>query len=302
MSERKQTCPRCGYPASPNAAFCGNCGFQLPQQTAPPTSVAAGPSRPMILLASLLICGIILLLASGTWFIARNLAVNPTPAGTTIANQSPATATPHPPASATATPQPTTSPPRPTLTRPAITASATPTLPANTPTARPTLTPPPLPTPIPNTSTPIIITCNLDPGPRWGTTLYALYKPRLGCPATGESRPTGVFQLYQSGLTVWRADIDQIYVMTYDGRYRIYPDTAPDNYYQSDLVKGGFGYLWNSNSSVRSSLGNPITIEMFGTNFAIQDFSGGTIFYFLENEAQNYVLFADNFTWLSRSE
>lgn len=57
--------------------------------------------------------------------------------------------------------------------------------------------------------------------------------------------------------------------------------------------------MWNNNSSVRDGLGQPAAVEANATNFAAQDFERGTIFYFLENDAYNYILFSDNNTWTS---
>ncbi|HEX6387736.1 MAG TPA: hypothetical protein VF177_23960, partial [Anaerolineae bacterium] len=71
---------------------------------------------------------------------------------------------------------------------------------------------------------------------------------------------------------------------------------------QNDLLKGAFGWLWNTQESIRNRLSTPEIIEANTTDFAIQDFSGGTIFYFLENNANNYVLFKDQNTWLTVGE
>jgi hypothetical protein len=68
------------------------------------------------------------------------------------------------------------------------------------------------------------------------------------------------------------------------------------------LLKGGFGYLWNNNSTLRNQIGQPEAAEFNATDFAAQDFAGGTIFYFFENNAHNYALFNGSGTWVSAQE
>jgi hypothetical protein len=145
----------------------------------------------------------------------------------------------------------------------------------------------------------VIEACETTPGPRWGSTLWELYDERLGCAVNQEARGNAAYQYFANGLTVWRQDRDLIYVLYNNNRLAVYPDNSPDNYHASDLIKGGFGYLWNTTPSVRDGLGQPLAIEMNATDFAVQDFQGGTIFYFYENDARNYALFDDNGTWSS---
>lgn len=195
----------------------------------------------------------------------------------------------------------------PAITRavPAATVSAPP-LPPPTETAQlPTQPPSPLPatspppTPLP---TPQQVTCAPGPGDRWGPTLWAAHRERLGCPLNQETRTNAAYQYYERGLTVWRQDADRIYVLYDNGRYSSFPDDSPSGFHESDLVKGGFGYLWRNNSAVREGLGQPLAIEFNATNFAVQDFAGGTIFYFFENDARNYILFADEGRWMSTQQ
>jgi uncharacterized protein with LGFP repeats len=129
--------------------------------------------------------------------------------------------------------------------------------------------------------------------------LWNRYQSRLGCPLGQEIRTGGAYQIYQRGITVWRQDASSIYVLYNNGTFAAYPDNSPTGYYDTNMLKGGFGYLWNNNSSVRDGLGQPVAIEANATNFAAQDFERGVIFYFLENEAYNYILFFDNSTWTS---
>lgn len=76
-------------------------------------------------------------------------------------------------------------------------------------------------------------------------------------------------------------------------------DAGPEGYFHSDLLKGAFGYLWNNNETVRTRLGQPITIEMVANDFTVQDFAGGVAFYFYDNGGYNFALFNDNSTWVS---
>jgi hypothetical protein len=57
------------------------------------------------------------------------------------------------------------------------------------------------------------------------------------------------------------------------------------------------GYLWDSNNFVRQQLGDPEDPEMGTSEFTLQDFMSGTIFYFKENRQNTYVLLADGDEW-----
>jgi len=69
---------------------------------------------------------------------------------------------------------------------------------------------------------------------------------------------------------IFRADTKQIYVLTDDKKFKVYPDTWDES--QPDLgsttpVDGkyrpgrGFGKLWNANSDVKQGLGLALTPE-----------------------------------------
>lgn len=201
--------------------------------------------------------------------------------------------------SATATLPPTVTPfptntPRPTLTP----------LPTRTPlppTPPPSPTPIPLPTNSPQPTRPPVV-CQTSPGDRWGPTLWDRNKERLGCATTGEIRSNAAYQYYQHGMMVWRETPDLVYVLYNDGTFDTFAAAGPDGYFDSDWLKGSFGYLWNNNAAVRNQIGQPEAAEFNATNFAAQDFAGGTIFYFLENDARNYVLFDGSGTWISAQE
>lgn len=197
----------------------------------------------------------------------------------------------------TVTPFPTGTP-RPTLT-PMPTRTPLPPTPIPPPTAvmQPTAPPPPPPPP---TST--RAACLLSPGPRWGPTMWDRYQDRLGCATTDEMRTNAAYQYYENGMMVWREVPDLVYVLYNNGSFNVFPAEGPDGYFVSDWVKGSFGYLWTNNATVRSRIGQAEAAEFNATNFAAQDFAGGTIFYFLENNAHNYALFNDNGTWTSAQQ
>lgn len=196
----------------------------------------------------------------------------------------------------TVTPFPTSTP-RPTLT-PLPTRTSLPPTPLPSPT--PILQPSPTPIPPPPTSPPVI--CQVSPGDRWGPTLWDRYKDTLGCATTGEIRSNAAYQYYQHGMMVWRETPDLVYVLYNNGTFNTFPAAGPDGYFDSDWLKGSFGYLWNNNATVRAQIGQPQAAEFNATDFAAQDFAGGTIFYFFENDARNYALFSSSGTWTSAQE
>lgn len=146
------------------------------------------------------------------------------------------------------------------------------------------------------------VACREDPGPRWGPTIWDRYKDILGCAVTGEIRGNAAYQPYQRGMMVWREDAERVYVLYNNGSYASYPAEGPKDFYVSDWVKGSFGYLWTNNAGVRDRVGQATAAEFNATDFAAQDFAGGTIFYFFENNAHNYALFKESGTWVSAQE
>lgn len=305
-------CPNCGSQNQVDAGFCGSCGFALAAAPTAPPAKSFNRWWLVVFLCLLLLAAAVPL---GWWFFfgrsdgqttiaengadeglivpgaetAEDEAEGATLSPTLQVVNDPFTLTP------TAVPLPTETPPPtrlPTL-QPTNTAVPPPTL-------VPTLTAAPQEPTTPPTPQPVA--CQRDPGPRWGPTLYAEFDEQLGCPLNQEVRSNAAFQYYQNGMMVWREDADRIYVLYNNGTYSSFRDDSPAGYRESDLIKGGFGYLWNNNSGVRGGLGNPTTAEANATDFAVQDFANGTIFYFFENDTRNHVLFAANNTWLTRQE
>jgi hypothetical protein len=98
---------------------------------------------------------------------------------------------------------------------------------------------------------------------------------------------------------VWRNDANLVYTLYYDGTYAVYDISTAINREYGENLKGSFGWLWTTNALVRSRLGTPIDREWIANDFAVQEFSAGTIIYFMENGAQNYVLMTDQAVWIA---
>jgi hypothetical protein len=104
---------------------------------------------------------------------------------------------------------------------------------------------------------------------------------------------------------VWRQDADLVYILYQDNHsYTLYEVRDAPTEYENDheLLKGAFGWLWHTQDAIRNHLGEPLVAEANPTDFVIQDFSGGVIFYFVENNANSYVLFQDQNSWLMAPE
>ena len=319
-------CPHCERENPAGADFCGHCGQTLTGRVAPPPEPVPPPEnvhkRRSILPILVAAFGLVLFVAAAAAvFLLRDDAVPPaTPASLPEEDKAREGAPPGAeeatdelaagtsslaPAGRTSLPvaagednTPTLAPtvtPFPTSTlRPTVTP-----LPTRTP-LPPTIQPPPTPLPptaLPATTNVQSADCRPSPGDRWGPTLWERYKDTLGCAVTDVMHPNSAYQYYQHAVMVWREVPDLVYVLYNDGTYDLFPAEGPDGYFDSDWLKGSFGYLWKNNATVRNRVGQPEAAEFNTTNFAVQDFAGGTIFYFLENDARNYVLFSDNKTW-----
>jgi serine/threonine protein kinase len=207
------------------------------------------------------------------------------------------TDTPTPEPTSTLIPTATPAPPTATATLlPEPTATSTPSTPLFITIVTPIIV---------QTPTPVVITavCQQSVGDRWGSTLYAANDDKLGCPLNQPHASTAAFQLYEHGLMVWRADSDWVYVFFNDGSYNNYNSKiAPEGYFDTPDRKGAFGYIWNNYESVRNRIGSPKGAEANASNFVVQDFANGLIFYFLENQANNYVLISNTATWHKQQE
>jgi hypothetical protein len=132
----------------------------------------------------------------------------------------------------------------------AVPAPSSPASPSAAATAAPT-TPPATPT----------IVANLTPVPT------ATFQPENTPP---HAAVIGV-ESFEHGLMLYRDDVKQIYVLTLDQKFKVYPDTwkegiNPDfGSLTPEAAKfrpgRGFGWLWNSNPDLRQTLGLAVTTE-----------------------------------------
>lgn len=93
-------------------------------------------------------------------------------------------------------------------------------------------------------------------------------------------------QSFEHGVMLYRDDLKQIYVMTLDQKFKVYPDTWKEAQ-NPDLAAGpinakfypgrGFGWLWASNPDVRQALGVGVTQEAGFTGSMRGDGSTTTI-------------------------
>lgn len=152
--------------------------------------------------------------------------------------------------------RPSTSPapasPSPSAASPSASAAASAAAsPASAPTAAPTAVPAATPT----------LPANLAPVPA------VAFQPE-NTPA--HAAIVGV-EAFEHGSMLYRDDLKQIYVLTLDQKFKVYPDTwkegtNPDVGYTpqgaSKITPGrGFGWLWASDPDVRQALGSAIATE-----------------------------------------
>ncbi len=145
------------------------------------------------------------------------------------------------------------------------------------------------------TSIPSSGSCLTNALVRWRDNLYSEFADRLGCVQSPELYPTAVYQLYEHGLMVWRKDNNSIYVLYYAESYETHSITLPDgtDFYVNERTKGAIGYLWANQAHIESQLGEPLDTEMGASEFTLQEFADGTMFYFKENRGNSYILMAD---------
>jgi len=141
--------------------------------------------------------------------------------------------------------------------------------------------------------------CQITPAGQWAGN-YESYRSRLGCAQNDATSPNSAYQNYANGMMVWRQDKQQVYVLYNDGDLSIHDvnDSSLADYSQSEMFKGAFGYLWNTNTAVSNQIGQPQAPEQEATEFTIQDFDKGVIFYFADNGAQTYIILEQENSWL----
>lgn len=297
----EKVCSACNSSNPPDAGFCGNCGSALDE-------VVVERQRKLGVLPAFAIVAI-LLTAAALLFLLREPSTEPevlsqssgaadgkatTPTADSSAIVSEATETVH--SSSLSTDAAETAVGVMTVTPPTLTPLPSPTAsPIPSPTA--TLYPSPTASVAPS-PTAVVVRCSARVTDDWPATADS-FDDRLGCAKGSPGRPESAIQYFERGTAVWRRDARVIYFL-YDntGTYDVYRDNAPEGYYDSDLLKGAFGYHWNNDGGLRDRLGQPIVAEFNGSNFAVQDFDGGTVLGFDDNGTNIYVLLSDKREWV----
>ncbi len=90
------------------------------------------------------------------------------------------------------------------------------------------------------------------------------------CPDDPAISVYGVWQPFEGGVMIWLSDVKQIYVMTNDGRVRVYEDLyidgQPDPSAQAPAERftpvRGFGAIWQAIGGADSGLGWGLTKEV----------------------------------------
>lgn len=190
--------------------------------------------------------------------------------------------------------------------------------PAQSPAAAATVVPPPTATPAvtaaptavaPRTATAgpaAVAECRSKPVRSFGK-IYSenpnVARP-LGCPLEPEKAGFSAEQFFQQGYMFWRSDTRQIYAITNNGRWAVFPDTftegeptpvptAPPPPGLMAPVRG-FGKIWWAQKDVRESLGWAMSPER-GFDGAVQVFERGAMLW--SDGRFIFVLFSDG-TWL----
>ncbi|HUG16267.1 MAG TPA: Ig-like domain-containing protein [Thermomicrobiales bacterium] len=215
------------------------------------------------------------------------------------------TPTPHPdpgsgdelPPHATPTP---TAPSVPTATPtvvvdPTATSTPSPTPTAEAPTSTPTSAPPPTLTPTPETFAVTGAIGNVY----WGDELV---RSNLGEPLAVSSTTPAQIQGFQRGTMFLRHDIGWIYVLSSDGRWSGFIDSAatlpePEDGPEPGLwIPGGaLGYLWRADSGIAAEIGHATSEYATSFTSTVQEFERGVI---LVGTNSIYVIYYDGAsTW-----
>ena len=176
---------------------------------------------------------------------------------------------------------------------PAASASALPTSTTTSASAQPVATSRPASAAGPSTSPPAAAAPSISLAP----IAAVAFQPETAAP----HGVTVSVESFEHGFMIYRSDTQQIYVLTGDKRFKIYPDTWTAS--QPDLgnltpVAGkyrpgrGFGKLWNANPDVRQALGLALTPEQGFTGRVSGDANSTTI-----QADANYVLSKDG-SWI----
>lgn len=186
---------------------------------------------------------------------------------------------------------------------PTATATATETAVSPTPTLLPAATAFSPSTSAPDTPTSLFpIDCAHEAVQRWYE--YAnRYGADLGCPQSELIElpfEQVAFQQFAAGMMVWRGDSEYVYVIYDNGTFDQFSVTNTDDAYRpTEMLKGGFGWLWHRYAAVRNGLGDPVDVEANVRDFSMQLFDRGVIFSFRAANTNTYILFADGEEWVT---
>lgn len=221
--------------------------------------------------------------------------ITPTVAGDDTANEPAPTATATPTFTPTSTPTSTpTTVAEPTATP---TSTSTPVAPTSTPTSMPTTTPTHTPAP---TATPETIAVTGSIGNLyWGDESV---RSRIGQPRAASHTTPAQLQGFQRGSMFLRSDISVIYVLSANGLWSSFPDTAtsyPEAEYDPDMglwkPGGALGSLWRSNLGIAEDLGYATSESATYFISTVQEFQHGVI---LVGTNSIYVIYYDaESTW-----
>lgn len=92
------------------------------------------------------------------------------------------------------------------------------------------------------------------------------------CPATGPVSSLAAEQTFQNGIMIWVEQLDEIYVILWDGRFWRFTDTWDESQPETDpsivppegLMQPirGFGKVWREHPEVRDAIGWPPGVEL----------------------------------------
>jgi hypothetical protein len=104
------------------------------------------------------------------------------------------------------------------------------------------------------------------------------------------------YQHYNGGLLIWRGDTEDVYILYDSFTLAVRRVTSVEPYAETALLKGAFGYLWLTDATIRSRLGQPEAAEAEANDVAVQDFERGTAVYY-SNDGRIYLLFVAEGRW-----
>ncbi|MBE2224775.1 MAG: hypothetical protein IAF02_24760, partial [Anaerolineae bacterium] len=130
--------------------------------------------------------------------------------------------------------------------------------------------------------------------------VYQNHQEKLGCAQSNIKQPSAAVQQFDKGTMIWREDTDDIYLLYDNGSLDAYIVKEASDYGATELLKGGFGYVWHTKPGVSGRMGEPKEPEYVANQFKVQDFENGSILTY--DGARGYrVLFHNSNKWESDS-